>query len=116
MSLRGKWRVGSIFGCILTTVTIVFIILIFGYYLALYDSNQNYRISYERGMLVDPDNTPPLQFDTNDNFRMAFGFYAKPGMAYVNVSNLINGTANSTISISLFQISQTWINGQLVIR
>ncbi len=89
--------------------------MIFGYYLVLYDSQQNYQISYDRGMLVDPDRTPPLQLDTNTNFRIAFGFYSKPGMVFENVSPYINGSASSTLAISIYQVSQVWNNSQLAI-
>ena len=90
--------------------------MIFGYYLVLYDSQQNYQISYDRGMLVDPDKAPPLQFNTSTNFRIAFGFYSKPGMVFQNVSPFLNGSATSTLAISLYQASQVWNNSQLIIK
>lgn len=52
-------------------------------------------------MLMDPDNTPPLQLN-NTNFRLAVGFYMKPDFSFLNVGQYINSTVNSVIGVSVF--------------
>lgn len=102
----------SICGCCCTILTIVLLVLIYFYFLILYDTKANYLISYDRSMLADPDNTPPLQLN-DTNFRLAVGFYTKPDFSFVNVAQYINSTANSVIGVSVFMYSQSWINSRL---
>lgn len=71
------------------------------------------RVSYDRGMLVDPMNTPPIQLNET-NFRLALGFYTKPSFAFQNVSAFINSSATSTIAISVYQDLLTWVNNTMV--
>lgn len=103
----------SIFGCLCTLLSIALILCIFLYYLILFDSKTNYLISYDRGILADPDNTPPLQLNYS-NFRLAVGFYTKPDLSFVNVGQFINSTASSVIAVSVFMYKEMWISNALV--
>jgi hypothetical protein len=53
-------------------------------------------------MLINPDITPPMQLDTSQNYRVAFGFYKKPSFNFQNVSNYLNAT--SAVAISVYQV------------
>jgi hypothetical protein len=85
------------FGFILSLLTIALILCIFLYYIIGFDNGMDRRISYNKGLTIDPANAPPLQLNTNSNFRAAFGFYTKPNFAFLNVSNYLINTENSTL-------------------
>jgi hypothetical protein len=73
------------------------------------------RISYNKGMLTDPNNSPPLSLNTSQNFRAAFGFYIKPNFAFINMSSFnINGP-NSTLGATVYQYTQVWTNNTIAI-
>lgn len=114
-ALNGQWRVRSIFSTILSLLTIVIVLCIFVLYIVDFSQGNDKRISYNKGMLVDPANSRPLVLNTAQNFRAAFGFYTKPNFAFVNVSSFNLNGPNSTLGATFFQYQQRWINNAISI-
>lgn len=111
-SLRGQWRVRSVFGFLLSVLSLYIIFSLFLYYVINFSKGFDRRISYNREMPIDPSAFPPMQLNTSQNFRAAFGFYRKPDFSFQNISNIYN---NSLVGISMFQYTQTWVNSSMVI-
>lgn len=105
----------SIFGTILSLLSIVIVLCIFILYIVNFSEGADKRISYNKGMLVDPANSSPMVLNTSQNFRAAFGFYTKPDFAFVNVSSFNLNGPNSTLGATVFQYRQTWINNSISI-
>jgi hypothetical protein len=90
----------------------VYIILsLFLYYILNFSKGFDRRISYNRGMPLDPSAAAPMQLNTSQNFRAAFGFYTKPGFAFQDLSSVYN---SSLVGISVYQYTQMWINSTIV--
>lgn len=87
-SLKGEWRVQSVFGAILSLGMIACIILMYVYYVSIFRDDRNQIVSHESKMEEYLASSKPFRLTPN-NFRLALGFYRKPNTTFLNVDTLV---------------------------